>query len=214
MPLDFIPAPQRVPLFRLFFGLTIAFFAVFSFLDQPLRAPAAPSGIVSFQLARTPEAASAMIQSWDEAARLFAAFGLGFDFLFMPVYATALSLAVSIAADRRRGGVWVALGKFLAWVRLPRHRIRHGRERGLVSHPAQWPIFDSPAGGLLVRIHQVCPVALWNGLCADGLAIQAKVVISYRIFDMSRAYARLISKMRPSSRKLLKIEFYKTFTWP
>jgi hypothetical protein len=115
MPLDFIPAPQRVPLFRLFFGLTIAFFAVFSFLDQPLRTPAAPNGIVSFQLARTPEAASAMIQSWDEAARLFAVFGLGFDFLFMPVYATALSLAVSIAADRRRGGVWVALGKFLAW---------------------------------------------------------------------------------------------------
>lgn len=115
MPLDFIPAPQRIPLFRLFFGLTIAFFAIFSFLDQPLRTPAAPAGIVSFELARTPETASAMIQSWDESARLFAAFGLGFDFLFMPVYATALSLAVSIAADRRRGGVWVALGKLLAW---------------------------------------------------------------------------------------------------
>jgi hypothetical protein len=62
MPLDFIPAPRRIPLFRLFFGLTIAFFAVFSFLDQPLRAPAAPSGIVSFELARTPEAASAMLE--------------------------------------------------------------------------------------------------------------------------------------------------------
>jgi hypothetical protein len=115
MPLDFIPAPRRILLFRLFFGLTIAFFAVFSFLDQPLRTPAAPSGIVSFELARTPEAASAMLESWDESSRLFAAFGLGFDFLFMPVYATALSLAVMIAADRRRGGVWSGLGKALAW---------------------------------------------------------------------------------------------------
>ena len=115
MPLDFIPATRRIPLFRLFFGLTIAFFAVFSFLDQPLRTPAAPSGIVSFELARTPEAASAMLASWDELARLFAAFGLGFDFLFMPVYATALSLAVMIAAGRRRGVGWRALGKALTW---------------------------------------------------------------------------------------------------
>lgn len=115
MPLDFIPAPRRIPLFRLFFGLTIAFFAVFSFLDQPLRTPAAPSGVVSFELARTPEAASAMLASWDESARLFTAFGLGFDFLFMPVYATALSLAVLIAAGRRRGASWAALGKALAW---------------------------------------------------------------------------------------------------
>jgi hypothetical protein len=115
MPLDFIPAPRRIPLFRLFFGLTIAFFAVFSFLDQPLRTPAAPNGIVSFELARTPEAGSAMLESWDESARLFAAFGLGFDFLFMPIYATALSLAVMIAIDRHQGRNWVALGKFFAW---------------------------------------------------------------------------------------------------
>jgi len=115
MPLDFIPAPRRILLFRLFFGLTIAFFAVFSFLDQPLRTPAAPNGIVSFELARMPEAASAMLASWDESARLFAAFSLGFDFLFMPVYATALSLAVMIVAGRRRAGNWIALGKFLAW---------------------------------------------------------------------------------------------------
>jgi hypothetical protein len=115
MPLDFIPAPRRIPLFRLFFGLTIAFFAVFSFLDQPLRTPTAPNGIVSFELAHTPEAASAILASWDESARLVAAFGLGLDFLFIPVYATALSLAVMIAAGRRRGVGWDALGKALAW---------------------------------------------------------------------------------------------------
>lgn len=115
MPLDFIPAPRRIALFRLFLVLTLGLFAVFNFLDQPVRTPAAPSGIVSFELAQTPAATSAMLASWGEAARLSLAFGLGLDFLFMPVYATALGLAVSIAADRRRGGFWSAFGKALAW---------------------------------------------------------------------------------------------------
>lgn len=44
MPLDFIPAPKRLPLFWLFCGLTVAFFAVFNWLDQSLRTSAAPSG--------------------------------------------------------------------------------------------------------------------------------------------------------------------------
>jgi hypothetical protein len=115
MPFDFIPAPRRILLFRISLALTLGLFAVFNLLDQPARTPAAPGGIVSFELARTPEAASAMLASWDESARLSLAFGLGLDFLFMPVYATALSLAVMMAAGRRRGAAWSALGKVMAW---------------------------------------------------------------------------------------------------
>jgi len=55
-----------------------------------------------------------MLDSWDAGARLKSAFGLGFDFLFMPVYATALSLGILLAVDRRRG-VWSTLGKALGW---------------------------------------------------------------------------------------------------
>jgi hypothetical protein len=113
MPLGFIPAPKRLPLFWLFLALSLAFFAVFNWLDQPLRT-AAPGGIVSFELASTPEAASAMLASWGETARLSVAFGLGLDFLFMPVYATALSLGLLITAGRLRG-VWSGLAKALSW---------------------------------------------------------------------------------------------------
>ena len=115
MPFNFIPAPKRVALFRLFFALTLGLFAVFNFLDEPLRTPASPAGIVCYELARTPEAADAMLKAWDASDRLVLAFGLGFDFLFMPVYATALSLSVLIAAGRRRGGGWSGLGLVLAW---------------------------------------------------------------------------------------------------
>lgn len=77
MPLDFIPAPKRLPLFWLFCGLTVAFFAVFNWLDQSLRTSAAPSGIVSCELADSPEAADAVLASWGESARLDVAFGFG-----------------------------------------------------------------------------------------------------------------------------------------
>ena len=40
-PLDFLPTNLRRPLFFLFLGLTVAGFAVFQLLDQPLRTPAA-----------------------------------------------------------------------------------------------------------------------------------------------------------------------------
>jgi hypothetical protein len=77
MPLDFISAPKRLPLFWLFCGLTVAFFAVFNWLDQSLRTSAAPSGIVSYELASSPEAANATLASWSESARLDVAFGFG-----------------------------------------------------------------------------------------------------------------------------------------
>jgi hypothetical protein len=60
-PLDFLPPGLRRPLFFLFLGLTVAGFAVFQLLDQPLRTPAALAGTVSFELAGSVEKAGAMM---------------------------------------------------------------------------------------------------------------------------------------------------------
>ncbi len=118
-PLDFLPEKARKPLFWAFLVWTLILFAAFRPLGAPLTTPAAPSGILSFELARTPENAQAMIASWDARAQLFAAFGLGFDFLFMPVYAVALALGALLAAGRHPGwfarlGTWLGWGAFLA----------------------------------------------------------------------------------------------------
>jgi hypothetical protein len=113
-PLDSLPPNLRLPLFFLFLALTVAGLAVFQLLDQPLRTSAAPSGTISFELAGSVEKAGAILGSWDAGARLNSAFGLGFDFLFMPAYATALSLGILLAAGRRTGA-WPILGKVLGW---------------------------------------------------------------------------------------------------
>ncbi len=113
-PLHFLPISLRKPVFWFSFGLSVACVAVFQvFLDPPLKTPVS-SGIVSFELARAPEAATAMVESWDSRARLFAAFSLGFDFLFMPLYATALSAGLLLAANRLKGN-WRALSNLLGW---------------------------------------------------------------------------------------------------
>ncbi len=111
-PLSFIPTALRKPLFYSFFALTILIFGVFRLLDQPLRTDAAPSGIVSFELAGQIEPAQDMINSWDANARLFAAFGLGLDYLFMPAYAIALSLGLLLAINNRKN----RYGAFAAWM--------------------------------------------------------------------------------------------------
>jgi hypothetical protein len=118
-PLDFIPNKNRKLLFWALLVWTLILFAIFQPLGAPLTTSAAPSGIVSFELARTPANAQAMISSWDARAQLYAAFGLGFDFLFMPSYAFAIALGCLLAAGRHPGwfaklGAWFGWGAFAA----------------------------------------------------------------------------------------------------
>jgi hypothetical protein len=105
--------------FLVFLAASIIVFALFRVLNAPLITVAAPSGIVSFELARAAQPAQAMIDSWDANARLFAAFGLGFDYLFMLTYASAIAIGALLAAGRHSGwfnalGQWIVSGAVIA----------------------------------------------------------------------------------------------------
>ncbi len=113
-PLFFIPRTVQKKIFFALLALTLGLFGVFRFLDAPLRTPAAPSGIVSFELAGTTAKAESIIQSWDARAQLFAAFGLGLDYLFMPTYALTISLGVLMAL-RKQTGWFAKLGAYVGW---------------------------------------------------------------------------------------------------
>jgi hypothetical protein len=113
-PLEFVPVLQRRRVLIIFIGLSILCYLVFIFLDRPLAATTPPTGIVAFELAGTPEKAGEMIASWDESARLNIAFGLGFDFLFMPIYAISLGLA-TLLAMYRRDRPWMIIGRLIGW---------------------------------------------------------------------------------------------------
>lgn len=102
-PLEFVPQEARKRLFFTLLVLTLSLFAIFRILDMPLQTDYAPSGIVSFELAGTPQNAAHIVLTWPAEAMLNAAFGLGIDYLFMPVYAFALAFGTLLAAGRHAG---------------------------------------------------------------------------------------------------------------
>ncbi len=96
---------------------TLLLLLVLTIVDQPLRTAASPNGIVSFELAKNIETSRQIIDSWSEKARLFAAFSLGIDYLFLVCYALFLGLAVyklaQVFSERK---TWLArLGIALNW---------------------------------------------------------------------------------------------------
>jgi len=108
-PLEPIPQELRKRFFITFLFLTLMLFAIFRLLDKPLQTDYAPNGIVSFELAFSPQDAAHMVLTWSEQAILNASFGLGIDYLFMPVYAFALAFGTLLAAGRH-GGWFKSLG--------------------------------------------------------------------------------------------------------
>lgn len=116
-PFEYIPPAWRKNLFWPAFAASIIFLLIFNTTGAPLITPAAPTGIVSFELAGSLAQAQAMIDSWNAQARLIAAFGLGLDYLFMLAYSTAIGLGCLMASDalRRRNWPLARLGPWLAW---------------------------------------------------------------------------------------------------
>jgi hypothetical protein len=105
---------------RLFLLVSILSIAVMVALDDQgsrLKTEASPWGIVSFEFVGSGEAAARMLAGWGERGRLIAGINLGLDFLFILVYAVALSLGSAIAA-RSHGRFSTSreiIGYLIAW---------------------------------------------------------------------------------------------------
>lgn len=90
---------------------TLVIMLVMNFIGAPLVTAAAPFGIVSFELAWNASRAAEILASWDATARLYAAFSLGLDYLFMAVYSLALALGTLLAADSLAARRWPPGGR-------------------------------------------------------------------------------------------------------
>jgi hypothetical protein len=100
----------------LFFGSTMAIMAALTISGAPLQTAAAPTGIVSYELAGDVPAAQAMLDSWDDVAKIYAGFNLGLDYLFMVLYSTTIAMAILWLADSLKLQGWaLSLAAWLAW---------------------------------------------------------------------------------------------------
>jgi hypothetical protein len=120
-PFQRIEPGRRARLWRWITAATVLNMVVLNFIGAYLQTDAAPAQIVSYEFARTPERAAAIIDSW-EPVRGYAFASLAFDMSFPILYACAIALAAVWTGDvlsRRR---WpgarfaapLAWGQFLA----------------------------------------------------------------------------------------------------
>jgi hypothetical protein len=97
---------------------TIIFLFVMNMVSEPLVTSQAPQGIISFELAKTSERSTAILNSWDSTQKLIAAFSLGLDYVFILIYSITLSLGCvwtsSILSAKRPA--LAMLGIFIAWL--------------------------------------------------------------------------------------------------
>ncbi len=116
-----LPGRIRRFLVVLFFVPTLGILGVFQVLNRSLQTPHAPLGILSLQFAGTPERAVAILQDWECVtcpagqvgdAFLYAAFGLGLDYLFMVMYSLAIVMLIGLVVAGR-GKQWLAVAEWV-----------------------------------------------------------------------------------------------------
>jgi hypothetical protein len=120
LPFEGLSARARSRVLLLLAALVLALGGVLAALDARLRTPAAPHGIVSFELAGSRASAARMLDSWGEPGRRSAARILVLDFAFLALYAPGLALLCTAATQRARrtGSRLAAPGAFVAWGQL------------------------------------------------------------------------------------------------
>jgi hypothetical protein len=103
--------------FTLLLLLVLALSTFLMVLGEPLRTPAAPQGIVSFELAGSGAAAAAILDSWSPGVRELAMLNLGLDYLYLVAYPALLSLACFGVAGRlrERSAGLARIGIALSW---------------------------------------------------------------------------------------------------
>jgi len=115
-PFGWLLPKQKIQTF--FFLLTLTLIVLFgiSILDGPLKTPAAPNGIVSFELAGSQNRAQEILASWGNKSRIYAGLSLGLDYLFLFSYAALIALGCILLAEHRViGATFSRLGIILSW---------------------------------------------------------------------------------------------------
>lgn len=94
-----LPATVRRGLLKRTTILAILLTIFMARIGAPLDSPAAPLGIVSLELARTPEKMERILHEWTPRQEATARRSVRLDFTYLVVYALALSLACAALAD-------------------------------------------------------------------------------------------------------------------
>lgn len=99
---------------------TLTVMAALNWISSPLITEQAAMGIISYEFAGSFERAQTILASWNQSGLLRAAFALGLDYLFMPLYAFTIGAACrwTGAVLTTRGWPFAPLAGVLAWAQV------------------------------------------------------------------------------------------------
>lgn len=100
--------------------LSLVLFTLLGLVDKPLKTGEAPNGILSFEFAEDFSRSLAIMDSWTDKGKTYAAFSIGLDFLFLVCYPVFFSLACFMLARRFREQVtwFYKVGAVIMWLPL------------------------------------------------------------------------------------------------
>lgn len=115
-PLHKIPTNQRKRTFAVLSFATVLIMVILNISSRPLTTSVATNGIISYEFAGDRESAQDILDSWDSQAKVYAAFNLGLDYLFLVLYSASISAGVlwltdALTNNRRT----LRLAQLLAW---------------------------------------------------------------------------------------------------
>jgi len=116
-PFVWLSESGQIRAFLGIFVFTLATMMCMNIIGHPLVNETAPQGIVSFEFAGTFEIAHLMMASWGEKGLISAGLSLGFDYLFLVVYAICIALGCVLMARamQHRVKILLPIGALLAW---------------------------------------------------------------------------------------------------
>ena len=127
-------------------------------IGAPLRSPAAPDGIISYELAGSYERSAAILRSWDASVRESATISLIVDYLYLVAYPVAISLGCAIVAGRLRPRrpELAAIALVLSWGALVAGALDAVENAALLRQLVAGP------GALTARIAMVASIAKFS----------------------------------------------------
>ena len=116
-PFEWLSTSGQKCAFIALLALTLVVMGGLRALDGPLKTEAAPSGIVSFELAGRLPLAQSILESWGQVGQVHAGLSLGLDYLFLITYASSIALGCVLVARNlsQRVEFLSFAGVLLAW---------------------------------------------------------------------------------------------------
>jgi hypothetical protein len=169
-----ISPAARWPLFWILVMVSLVVMLVLNLAGSNLVNDRAPYGIVSFELAGGVEKAGAILTSWNDSARVSAAFNLGLDYVFMLAYASSIGLGSLLAGETLAHRDWplARLGSWLGW------GLILAAICDAIENWALWQVLNSsPGPGMLDP--RFPPLARWCAIIKFGLVFIGLCYVFY-----------------------------------